>query len=130
MNYDNNLYLDNNLYPDMQNINESKFSIKIILLTAISIFIVVLIIWFYYAIQYRYSSERIADKLRKKYKVEIDDKTRTLLSSGGKINALGTHASTIIIIKNKDMEGNDVISKLFTLPIRDCSPADYNCVEL
>ncbi len=122
MNYDNNLN-----YDDEE--EEVGFCFKNVIISTLIIIFIVLGIWFFCAIRYRYSNERVSEKLRKKYKNSIE-KTQTLLASDGKVNDDKTQATAVMTIQNKDIEGSDSKSKIFTLPIKDCSPFDYTCVEL
>ena len=128
MNYDNNYPLPDNNYPLPD--NDTGFSFSVMFITAIAIVIIILGIWFYFAIQYRYSSERIAEKLRKKYKKEITDLQTLIVGSGYFNNDAKTHVSAPITIQNKDIEGSASTVQIFTLPVKECSPIDYTCVEL
>ncbi len=121
------MYYDNNYqtYDD-----ESGFSFGIMFCTSIIIISIVLGIWFYYAIQYRYSSDRIAGKLRKKYKKEFADNQTLIVSDGKFIDTAKTRVSARMTIQDKNIEGSNKSSEVFSLPVKECSPVDNTCVEL
>ena len=128
MNYDNNYSRDD--FIDNAYEIGTGFSFSAMFITAIIIIAIILGIWFYYAVQYRYSSGRIAEKLRKKYKKDVLD-TQTLLPYDGRFtDNTHSYASALMTIQNKDIEGSGTTSQLFTLPVKECSPIDYSCVEL
>jgi hypothetical protein len=119
---------DNN-YEKYNSENSDKFSFKTMFISAFVIFALILCIWYYYVNEYRYSSERIADKLLKKYNKPVD-KMQTLRASSGVVNATKTRASAVMTIQNKDIDASASSVEVFSLDIKDCSPADNTCISL
>ena len=111
------------------NLGSDKFSFKTMFISAFVIFGLILCVWYYYVTEYRYSSERIADKLLKKYDKPVE-KMQTLVASSGVINDTKTRASAVMTIQNKDINATASSVEVFSLDIRDCSPVDNTCVSL
>lgn len=106
---------------------KEEFEIKIAIYWGLGITISMLIIWYIYGTEYRYSSERIAERLSKKYNKPITE-YQTVIATDGKLSADGTEASALIRISNRDSSGP---TEIFTLPvISDCSPLVKSCISL
>ena len=107
-----------NYYP-------KPFDYELLIYCCLGIVLLGLLMWFLWARSYRYSSERIADKLSKKYNKSIRD-GETILASDGKLN--GNMASATITISDRN---DNNTQELFTLPvILDCSILNNNCIAL
>lgn len=86
-----------------------------------------LLLWFTYGTEYRYSSERIADRLSKKYNKPVGE-DQTIIATNGKISTDGKTASAWIRISDRNASVNP--EELFKLPIVDgCSPLVKTCVN-
>jgi hypothetical protein len=121
MNYYNN--------SDFKYSTNDGFSYKTMILTTVIIVVCVLAIWYIYANNYRYSDERICDKLRKKYNKKITD-TQVMVIKDGRINEDKTVASATITIQSKDIASIVSSVETLSLPVMSCAPNDNTCVEL
>jgi hypothetical protein len=119
-----------NYYPVLQ---QPEFDYFIMLFTAAIIPLVVWIIWYVYAINYRYSSDRIENKLLKKYDKPIND-NQTINASEGQVitnAASNSIASALITIRDKGIHNVLSTHELYSLPVNaTCSPMDKTCITL
>jgi len=107
-----------------------KFNITFMLCVVLVIVIGILVIWYVWAIQYRYSPERIENKLIAKYPEEIPE-TLTLSASKGYISADRKKASALMTVKTKDIRGEIKSQKTFTLAVDpNCSQINNSCIQL
>jgi hypothetical protein len=87
-------------------------------------------VWYLWGRSYRYSSERIADKLLRKYNKPTTD-TQVILSENGQLSPDGTKASAVMTVLDKGINVSIESQEVFTLPVRDnCSPLDKSCISL
>ncbi len=116
-----------NYYPNQK---KSEFSYSTVLYTAVLTTSLVCVLWYSYAINYRYSSDRIEDKLLRKYDKPIGD-NQTINARNGQINSAKTMATAIITVSDKGMEYVPSKSEVFSLPvISNCKPTEKTCISL
>lgn len=103
----------------------NKFNWWLTLKISFVLFIIIIIVWFIFATNYRYSSDRISAQMRSKYTATLTD-DQYLDVSNPYIS--GNIAFTTMEIHSKnDMSLID--ATIFKLPIKDsCSPLDVTCV--
>ncbi len=105
---------------------KKEFNIWLAIWIAVGIVVITLILWYQYGVNYRYSSERIADRLSKKYNKPLTA-DQTVIATDGKLID-HTTASALISISGRDLETTTPV--LYSLPIiDDCSPIDKTCIS-
>ena len=121
----------NQTNTDYSNQLSDGFSYLLTVLIIVLITGLVCIIWFVWAAYYyRYSSDRISDKLLKKYD-KIVDSDHTILATNGQINTNKTLASALITIRNKGIKITESTQEVYQLPVLlDCSPMNKKCISL
>jgi hypothetical protein len=98
-------------------------------LIGVLITIVCLIIWYIWAKNYRYSSDRITLRLLPKYNKKLPD-DRFLYATEGSVDTLHTTASAKMNQRDANT-GNIRDYEIFTLPVReDCALSMMDCVTL
>ncbi len=100
-----------------------------VILIGLFVTILCIVIWYIWAKNYRYSSDRIALKLTPKYAKELLN-NRFLYATEGSINAAHTVASAKM--NQRDAITGDILDyEIFTLPVIDnCMPSMIDCVTL
>jgi hypothetical protein len=93
----------------------------------LGITLVVVLIWYNWANNYRYSSERIAGKILKKYTKPVAD-DQTALADDGKLSSDGKSASAVITVNDRQSSIRQEVLQLQVLD--DCSPIDKTCISL
>ena len=117
-----------NYYPKPK---QNEFSYLITAAVAVSITCIVCIVWYQWALDYRYSSERISGKLLSKNDKKIDKDTQVKLAADGRISADHTTASAVVTVYNKSAKDTVDYQERVTLLVQDiCSPLDNTCVSL
>lgn len=107
-----------------------EFDYELMMYCVICVTMGVLIIWYIWALNYRYSSERIADKLLKKYD-GIVQANQTIIANNGQISLDKSKASAEITVTDNNLDASVVSQNIFTLPINDkCSPLSKTCISL
>lgn len=107
-----------------------EFDYELMIYTAVGICAAVLLAWYLWSVEYRYSSERIADKLLKKYPGPVRD-DQTVLSDNGQLSPDGLKASAVITVRDKGISTTAITQELYSLPVRSsCSPIDKTCISL
>ena len=107
-----------------------EFDYELMIYCGLGITLAILLAWYLWAVNYRYSSERIADKLLKKYAGPVSD-NQTVLADNGQLSPDGTKASAVITIRDKGISTSSVTQELYSLPVRNtCSPIDKTCISL
>jgi len=111
----------------------NKFSWSTVIYTALGIFFIVLCIWYYGASEYRYSSERIARRMRSKY-VKASPKDQFLDISDAELIENGTKAKAMANMKDI-ATGNIMSSEVMTISILSDAkcpmyPKKMDCISL
>ncbi len=117
----------NNYYPVYE--VKKEFDVLLAIWIAVGIVAVTVILWYLYGLNYRYSSERIADRLSKKYNKPIAA-DQTLIATDGKLFTDGqsNFASAEFKISSRDLETTKPVT--YSLPVVEgCSPIDKTCVS-
>jgi hypothetical protein len=135
MSFANNNFNIPTQYSNTQMANTNKvFSIKLTILVSLGFILITVIIWIYWSYTiYRYSSDRVGNKLLNKYskiKTDIDNDKQYINPINVKVDHIKNIASANMQILNK--EDNTVISSSdFSAKINsDCSPLNLTCVSL
>ena len=127
-------------YPQMQSQQQEGFSWTTGVYIGVGIAIAVILVYIYFAYNvYRYSAERVGDKLLSKFKLAHadddskqyeDDDRKFLANDGGVTNSTKTSAYTNILVKDKVSQA--VLSMTsFSASIRDdCAPSSSTCIAL
>ena len=109
---------------------QKEFDYELMVYCGLGITLGVILIWYLWAINYRYSSERIADKLLKKYAGTVND-NQTVLADNGQLSPDGTKASAVITVRDKGIVTSAVTQEVYSLPVRStCSLMDKACISL
>lgn len=128
-----------NGYPSI-NPDEQKFDWMMSLTIGVSIFLSVVLMYIYWCyLIYRYRSDRVADKLLKKYKAingsedppkYVEDDHKELAIPIATLNSAQTIASAQVEFRDK--ETHNVIEYIpFTATNKaSCSPMDNSCISL
>ena len=116
---------------------ENGFNYELAIYCAVILVLIAIYVWYKWSINYRYSSDRIEDKLLKKYSQLKDvsensakNANQVMLADQGQLSSDGRTASAVITIREKDIEtiANQVS---FSLPVKSsCSPIDTTCISL
>ena len=107
-----------------------EFDYELMIYCGLGVTLTILFAWYLWAVNYRYSSERIADKLLKKYAGPVSD-NQAILADNGQLSPDGTKASAVITVRDKGISTSAVTQELYSLPVRSiCSPIDKTCISL
>lgn len=109
---------------------QKEFDYELMVYCGLGITLGVILIWYLWAINYRYSSERIADKLLKKYTKPVND-NQTVLADNGQLSQDRTKASAVITVRDKGIITSDITQEVYSLPVRSkCPLMDKTCISL
>ncbi len=111
-------------------VQAKPFEFDTMLYFGLGITVAVLIVWFVWATDYRYSSDRISNRMISKYNKPVRD-DQTILADNGKLSADKRTAQAVITIRDKGIDSISTQQEVYSLPVRDnCSPMDKSCLSL
>lgn len=104
--------------------------ISLIFYITISTVIICILLWYIWGSYfYRYSSERIADKILKKYNKQPND-NQVIFADNGKLID-NNMVSAVVTIRDKNIYSKPISQEIYSLPIKNiCSPIDKSCIKL
>lgn len=111
------------------NYYQQSFDWELTFIVGLGVFSVVILMWYFWASSYRYSSERISNKMRSKYQVTLLDNEYLSVDNAG-INANNTVCAATMNIKDKGDARILRSEKVSMLVKNTCSAVQPGCVSL
>lgn len=112
-------------YPE-----EEGFSYSTVIYVSLGLSLLAILLWFWWATNYRYSLERIENKLLTKYTGPLAN-DESLIAKNVAITDDKKRVTGTLIVRKQDVAGTVVAQSDIVLPVRDdCSPISKLCVNL